>query len=230
MDLLSMGCGSGGCRSPCFPARGETERDRASTASFCWWGRRPFAAGLHQPQCRSLGCALCSPCWAPSTPLNQSGPLQQPRVHPRLATASLCFQALDREKTPLPEPVSKEKKAVFSECKHWHTGEGYRKQINKNTGQTNNTFIHLRLLQRFVFVLYYGTGRISCFTAQGQFRYGLCCTQSTADCYGWTGPKQIICLLRMSMPLPAEDSTFNPRDRPVSHKILHYNSEFSTGD
>lgn len=39
----------------------------------------------------------------------------------------------------------KEKKAVFTEFKHGHTGKGYRQQINEDTEQTDTTFIYLLL-------------------------------------------------------------------------------------
>lgn len=151
-----MGCGPGGCSSPCFPASRETNGDLASTVSFCLMGMEAPCPSCACPYagldggCRSLGCALCPPCWAPSTPLNQRGPCSTPLL------SGQCIPGFPSsrqgKRCPCPSQFKK-KKAVFTECKHGHTGEGYRKQINRNTEQTNNTFIHLRLLQRFAFVL-----------------------------------------------------------------------------
>lgn len=192
-------------RSPRCPAWGEAKGELPRSAGRC-------PVGVLAPRCRP------APAGAPSPPLAQSPPCSTRGCH------SPGFPSTSGEAMLAAKPGSNHPPSISTEFKQGQTGEGYRKQTDKPTEQTDDTFIYpLRLRQRFLFALQCRSGKISCFTARGQRRYGLSC----ARCLPVTARaeqvlnKLFACRECLCLFLP-EDSTFRaaPRQTHLSPKAL----------
>lgn len=102
---------------------------------------------------------------------------------------------------------------------HWWM---LQKTTRTQSKQTTLLFTcYLSLLQRFLFVLKYWTGETRCFTAKGQFSYGLSCTQCLPEA---AAAQQVLntlfaCWECLCLFLP-EDLTFKPQGRPISHETV----------
>lgn len=163
--------GLGERHSPRFPAWGETKGELASPTSFCLMEIEALCCW--SVSALAQGWTLAAGVWAvlsartagaPSTPLTQSHPSQHPEV-PKHQPGRRC---------PCPSQAQKKSKLYLQKSNMDTLVTVTENRLTKTQSKHTHLFTcYVRLCQRFLFALQYQTGRISCFTACGQFKYSL---------------------------------------------------------